>query len=164
MNSRDLISVVADSARLGGCKAFLDFLLSDDIQTSDYIKEYYLPVTRSALEKTLDDYRYLYYPDEPITIMPSFFTGEPEIWSDISALRHGAQKLENNDTLVLYEMTDEDRAAILDFFDTCVSGERADTIIWGIVTEELSAYQAGAKTLDEAASLIQNRVWIYLNE
>lgn len=164
VDSRDLISVVADSASLGGCKAFLDFLLSDDIQTSDYIKEYYLPVTRSALEKTLYDYRYLYYPDEPITILPSFFTGEPEIWSDISALRHGAQKLENNDTLVLYEMTEEDRAAILDFFDTCVSGERMDTVIWEIVTEELSAYQAGAKTLDAAVKIIQNRVWIYLNE
>ncbi|MBP3919469.1 MAG: extracellular solute-binding protein [Clostridia bacterium] len=162
----NLLAVFADSLNLGGCKAFIDFALSLDVQSSEYLTNQALPVTRAALEKSLSDYRYLYYPKEFRTSGSVIGGIKAESALTLSAEKHAAQK---DDSYLMssyraYEMTEEDRAAILDFFDTCVSGERADTVIWGIVTEELSAYQAGAKTLDDAAALIQNRVWIYLNE
>ena len=40
----------------------------------------------------------------------------------------------------------------------------SDGPIWRIVSEEAGAYFAGDKSAEEAAEIIQRRVWLYLNE
>jgi hypothetical protein len=39
-----------------------------------------------------------------------------------------------------------------------------DATVQSIIKEELSAYQAGVRSLEEAQSIIQSRLWIYINE
>ena len=61
------------------------------------------------------------------------------------------------------EITDEDKAEIMHFFDHLCAGN-TDKTVAEIVKEELSAYESGVKSLDDTSKLIQSRVWIYLNE
>ena len=44
------------------------------------------------------------------------------------------------------------------------SGEEASGQIRRIISEEAGAYFAGDKSAEEAAEIIQRRVWLYLNE
>ena len=61
------------------------------------------------------------------------------------------------------EITDVDKAEIMHFFENFRT-ENTDATIAEIVKEELSAWESGAKSLDEVSKLIQSRAWIYLNE
>ena len=61
------------------------------------------------------------------------------------------------------EITDDDKAEIMHFFENFRT-ENTDETIAKIVKEELSAWESGAKSLDEVSKLIQSRAWIYLNE
>ena len=61
-------------------------------------------------------------------------------------------------------ITDEDKAAMMDFFENCHMRADSDPVITSIVEEELSFWNGGARTLEETAKIIQSRVWIYLNE
>ena len=63
-------------------------------------------------------------------------------------------------------LTEEDKDAFLALLnaDGAVSSAAGNTVINSILEEELSAYYAGTKPLEETAKLIQSRVWIYLNE
>jgi hypothetical protein len=60
--------------------------------------------------------------------------------------------------------TEEDKAALLAFLDTCRMQANTDTVITSIVNEELSAWREGVRSLEDAAKIIDSRVWIYLNE
>ena len=77
------------------------------------------------------------------------------------AVRYGG-----TDDIVEVVLTEQDKDGLLALLSTedTVSSAADNTVISGILEEELSAYKAGAKTLEEVAGLMQSRVWIYLNE
>ena len=157
-----LLSVFSASANLGGCKAFLDFLLSDDMQTSDLLTQHTLPVTRSALKRLMEENRYFYYPKTLYTIRGM----DPTVKAlELEPLM--TRDTYNADTASRYtviEITDEDQAHILSFFDNCISFAHPDAVIVSILNEELSTYRAGVRSLEETTQIIDSRVWIYLNE
>lgn len=161
-NSLGLLSVFSASANLGGCKAFLDFLLSDDMQTSDLLTQHTLPVTRSALKRLMEENRYFYYPKTLHTIGGM----DPTVKAlELEPLM--TRDTYNADTASRYtviEITDEDQAHILSFFDNCISFAHPDGVIVSILNEELSTYRAGVRSLEETTQIIDSRVWIYLNE
>ena len=166
VQSSNLLAVSADSESLGGCKAFIDFCLSDDIQSSEYLTASALPVTRSALELALNNYRYLYYYNSFSTYEnPNLGGGSV---TQLSPVSHSAQKDEStlytSSSYTEMILTDDDFDTVLTFFDTCTAYADPDTVISGIVEEELSAWESGARSLEDAAKMIQSRVWIYLNE
>ena len=162
MQSLGLLSVFADSANLGGCKAFLDFILSDDMQTSQLLAEHMLPVTRSAMERLIDENRYFYYSKNFGTVAgmdPNVIT---LILEPMMANRFLDESKASSYTVV--EITDEDKANMMSFFDNCISYAHPDETIRDILNEELSVYRAGVRTLEETTKIIDSRVWIYLNE
>ncbi len=161
ITASNVLSVIAESDVLGGVQELLDFLLSDAVQTSAYLTENALPVTRSALEKTLAEYRFLYY-DSSLFHSVTGFGGASGI--SVHAIDHSSQYSEEksrNRTVI--EISDAEQEAFLRFFDR-ISALTPDPTVKSIVSEELSAYESGAKSLDEVSKLIQSRVWIYLNE
>ncbi len=168
INSYQNLAVFADSDTLGGCKAFIEFVLSDDIQSSSALIDTYLPVTKSAMALALDAYRYLYYSAESyVGESTNLMTGETVLYISFGAEQHSAERdteYASSPNFVEYAMSDEEREIILNFFETCTSYATADSTIYSIVVEELSAYYSGAKTLEEVTELIQSRVFIYLNE
>ena len=66
--------------------------------------------------------------------------------------------------MVEYIMTEEDRAALREMLCSMPVSRTCDVTVMENVTEELLAYSAGIRTLEDAAKIIQSRVWIYLNE
>ena len=149
----DSLSVFSDSPNLGGCKALIEFMLSDDIQCSDYLTAQSVPVTRSAIEKILDRKRYNYiFPQQlgsNILLETEFSSNEPKTVSDL---------------YVTVEITEQEQESLIDFLDGCYATQGYDLNVYRMVQEELSAYRSGAKTLEEVSRLIQSRVWIYVNE
>ncbi|MBE6657465.1 MAG: hypothetical protein E7604_03375 [Ruminococcaceae bacterium] len=151
-----LLSVMADSTVHGGCAEFISFLLSDRVQTSDKLIEQSLPVTLSGLEAAIDRYRYFYYVREGVQPMvPAAISDVP-----LEDYKTGFSETYNIEVVI----TDEDKAAMLDFFENCRMQAGSDPVIADIVEEELSYWYGGAKTLEETTKIIQSRVWIYLNE
>ncbi len=162
MSSAGSLAVFSDSANLGGCKAFLDFLLSDDMQTSEMLIQHALPVTRTALEKAIDQNRYFYYYERPGEIGKSIEVGR--VWLlDAQAVSAQPDPLMSS-TYKTVEITDEDKEQILSFFDNSISYNNPDEVINKILNEELSVYRAGVRSLEETTKIIDSRVWIYLNE
>ncbi len=156
INTNRLITVMADSTVHGGCREFLDFLLSDRVQTSDNLINNNLPVTLSGLSGAIDRYRYFYYIREGSADM------QPIAISDVPLEDYttGFSATYNIEIVI----TDEDKAAMMDFFENCHMRADSDPVITSIVEEELSFWNGGARTLEETAKIIQSRVWIYLNE
>ncbi len=151
-----LVTVMADSTAHGGCQAFLDFLLSDRVQTSDKLIGSALPVTLTGLSGAIDRYRYFYYIREGSSGL------EPVAVSDVPLEKYSPKLLETY--YIEIAITDEDKAAMMDFFENCHMRADSDPVITSIVKEELSFWNGGARTLEESANIIQSRVWIYLNE
>lgn len=162
MTSLGLLSVFADSANLGGCKAFLDFVLSDDMQASEMLARHMLPVTRSAMERLIDENRYYYYAKKFGTVGGMDPNAMTLLLEPLMTKSTYDESIASCYTVV--EITDEDKAQIMSFFDNSISYAHPDETIRDILNEELSVYRAGVRTLEETTKIIDSRVWIYLNE
>ena len=69
-----------------------------------------------------------------------------------------------NETVDVYAITEAQLQIVKDLIDSTHSVYSFDENILSIVSEECAAYFAGAKTIDETAALIQNRVSLYMAE
>ena len=157
------VAVFAESINLGGCKEFLDFLLSDEIQTFQTLASLALPVTRTAMEILIDDNRYFYYSKKTDTIGDLMGgTGTVLLLSALSSGTELDSSLANTHTVI--EITDQDKNKILNLLDHSTAFNNPDETLRSIVHEELSVYRAGARSLEETTKIIDSRVWIYLNE
>ena len=149
-------AVFADADVLQGCKAFMEFILSDARQANDLLTDSFLPVTRSAMEKAIDNNREYRYPQATVNQLRE---GNTPGYMNLNAYR-GA----DTEGYVTVSIEDDDKAAILSFFENCHMRANADPFILSIVNEELSFYEGNARTLEETTKIIDSRVWIYLNE
>ena len=59
---------------------------------------------------------------------------------------------------------EEDKARLRALFYDTPTQSMVDSTLTSILTEELSAYQAGIRTLEETQKLLQSRLYIYVNE
>ena len=172
-----MMGIRADSDNLGGVRAFLDFALSDAAQTSELLTSSFLPVTASAIRSLLDRYTYTYwfreedYRDYTVwengreivigkLLFPEFIGSVPAAEDILNAYADDGMPLRE------YILTEEDKETFLSFFEHAAmeTVTAKDSVIESILKEELSAYDSGAKTLEDVSKLIQSRVWIYLNE
>ena len=149
-------AVFADSDVIPGCEAFVEFLLSDTRQSDTDLTTSYLPVTRSAMEKAIDNNREYRYPQATVNQLRE---GTTQGYMNLNAYR-GA----DTEGYVTVSIEDDDKAAILSFFENCHMRANADPFILSIVNEELSFYEGHARSLEETTKIIDSRVWIYLNE
>lgn len=118
--------------------------MSDESQNSI---DYYLPVKRSALDKRkqadLNPPKTNEYGEEIYYPMTTWIGG----------------------TEVDIGNIDKETADFIDsYIGSIVRYNRYDEKITDIITEETSAYFSGAKTAEETAKLIQNRVQTYVSE
>ncbi len=167
--SRNLLAVFADSEKLEGCKVFIEYMLSDVVQTSESLTEKALPVTRSGLEHVIDSHRYFYYKKEMEAIMQivkvdgtaSYAPAGLSLQAEAHSAEYDPELAEQYEVM---EITDEDKATILYFLETCDAQTNVDTVIYDIFKEEISAYRAGVKSLETVTKNMQSRISLYLNE
>ena len=159
------ISVNAKSPVLRGAVTFLEFLLSDAVQTSALLKELSFPVTRTAMESVLCDSYHFFYDtmnpvDETGKINVGWFAGlsETELPAGIAA-----DDMAMPGT-VLVTLTENEIAELRTLVYDTPMQSRTDTVLSAIMEEELSSYRAGVYTLEQMQKNLQSRVGIYLQE
>ncbi|MBQ8577170.1 MAG: hypothetical protein IJ449_04275 [Clostridia bacterium] len=146
----------------GGAE-FLQFLLSREIQGAEQVLSGF-PVIRSVAENELE-WGNLYYSIDSTAPSGQSGTSAAEAVITIGAWSKTplpASKRLNypEDCTVLKPRRD----AMLDYLCTSTMRGAGDTVIRTILEEELSYVSQGVRTTEEAAKIIQSRVWIYVNE
>lgn len=158
------IAVLETSEYQDGCIAFLEFLLSDELQNAD---GNLLPVTKSALRAQLEDNRWFYYLKSQIKTIETPKKDLTDLDLPGTYSEYVSDYGITGDTESMYDvfsMTDENIEEIKEFFDTIDIRAKADNTILEIINEELSYWQNNARSLEETTKIIDSRVWIYLNE
>jgi len=142
----DLHINASSKVKLGAAQ-FLAYLLSDPIQM--YSADTVLPVTVSAVEALLADPTFVYAPGDLIRL--------DRLYSEeiLSAVYPTARR-------ITYDA--DDLAAIRRLLYETETSAAMDATMRAILEEELSAYRAGVRTLEETQAIIQSRLWIYINE
>lgn len=148
-----------------GAWEFIEFLLSDTIQNSETLTSYGLPITVSGIEKLINTYAE-YYLNFYLTdsVNNNLYSGDVSIigWGVKETLPDDHPNKKSADHVV--SLTEKDKQKLLDFFNSTDVKSHIDDTVSDIVDEEFNEYYADAITAEEAASRIQKRVFIYLNE
>lgn len=139
--------ISASTDKADGCWEFLKSFLTDECQEG--IAEYgYFPVKKSTFEKMADD-----------AMKPSTWTNEDgtvETYTESTSI--GGKEVE------LTPLTQEERDYAVSFVESITEHLSYNEEILNIISEEAAAYFSDQKTVDDVASIIQNRVNIYVNE
>ncbi len=153
------MAVHHDSENMEGAMTYLRMMLSDAVQTK--VAETDFPVVKSVVEKILIPGYHYYTPLNDF----NGDTGKSGVsYTFNGASEHPWLPSAFYDPMVQLHVTKEQQDALFD--DICSSTMRAagDARIRGIMEEELSAAMEGARSVADAAKIIQSRVFIYINE
>lgn len=156
------LGITEQSQKKQGAWDFIEFLLSDKIQTSEKLVSGDLPVTISAIEKLME-YSHYYMSVEPYSDDNIKNAGKFDIYvKSVDELPDDHPFVE----IAQYHITlsDSERYEILNFFNKTVIKSRQNEKITEIVMDETGAFYAGDVSAGNAARYIQNRVYTYINE
>lgn len=165
------ISVIANSPVVDGCTAFIQYMLTPEMQLdcAEYLLGDEMPVTKEAFLLWMNGKRFHYFSrlfvewaesgTEP-GIIPLY----PEGTSAVYDPNFGGSNGNADRRYRVIELTDEDIDKLYTFFDSCHMKGESDNVIMQIVEEELSYWRGNARSLEETTKIIHSRVWIYLNE
>ena len=170
LSSDAVFSISAMAENPAGANAFLQYLLSVPIQTSQTFMRYGLPVARESLTKVFP-VGYLHYRVKN----PDFLDDEQIEWNmqhpDGFFLyimpkneRMTVEDQERNGIFEIVHVTEDDRDLFLRFLDRAVMRTAADATLQSILDEELSYVESGVRPPEEAGKILQSRVGIYLAE
>ena len=177
VNMPSRMAVLADTDVKDGCIAFVKFLLDNERQTADNHMD--LPVTKDGIRALFEKNRYYLYTTDvynnignPAASMReptiSFDTSDPIVMisAEFSSDAPIAPETDDNGNPYGYcvELPQKDIDAFLYFLDNCHMSAGSDDTVEAIVTEELSYWQNGVKSLEEVTKIMQSRVSIYLAE
>ncbi|MBQ7300733.1 MAG: hypothetical protein IJW77_12935 [Clostridia bacterium] len=165
LSSETDLSVCAKSPVLRGAVTFIEYLLSDAVQTADRLTSLAFPVTQTAMEMQLSEIYHFFYDtmipvDETEKINIGWFAGlsAAEIPDGISP----EDMVMPGTVLVTLTETDIDKLRTL-LYDTPMLTD-ADSTLNAILNEELSAYFGGGCTFEKLQTNLQSRISIYLQE
>ena len=168
--SSDTMFSLSHTARCPlGAVAFMQYLLSDEIQTCRMMREYGLPAARSAMEKTFP-VGYIYYKNGTrahITVDGEWYAYHPEAVTlgymyQKDWISQEEQETEGIFTSVFVQKEDCD--LFIRFLDRATVKTSSDAALAEILDEELSYAESGARSAAQTGEVLQSRVFIYLNE
>lgn len=145
------VRINASSPLQLGAMQVLSYLLSDEIQTLPRLTDTSFPVTKTALDVLLQQETF-YFSDTVFYKDPNGRYG----------IRQYKNKLSKNCMEVSLSIEERDMIRQL-FYDTQMQSV-SDPTMTSIIEEELSAYQAGIRSLEETQKILQSRLYIYVNE
>ncbi|MBR4962102.1 MAG: hypothetical protein IKY52_14490 [Clostridia bacterium] len=154
-----------------GAKAFLEFLLSDTVQTSSRVMEHAFPVTGSAVEKLLETDWFIFAlqfheEEENGRMYTSAFVDTAVSESEPDMEEWELYSEEQNSSLqhTIVEYTQADKEALRSLLEDPRAGQINDPVLQAIIMEEISAWYSGDRTMEETINVLQSRVGIYLAE
>ncbi|MBQ7300398.1 MAG: extracellular solute-binding protein [Clostridia bacterium] len=159
--------ITADTEHYDGALAFLQYLFTEEIQSSEGLSDYGMSPIMEHLETALAKSVYVYDTRGYLSEIDS--SGTPVYYRSCIGSFHPddpmlAEFAARPDKYVIERFTEEETAHIRSLFYETEMQSMADQTVMSIINEELSYWQNGVKSLEETAKIIQSRVWIYLNE
>ena len=148
----------ADSKVQRGAAEFLAYLLSDRIQQTDWFCMENFPVTKSGFELMLDARQFFRFNTEtPVNtaMLDSVYVNQIVYNFPLS------EKPWDGQADITFTEKDKERLRAL-FYETPTQS-MVDSTLTSILNEELSAYQAGIRSLEETQKILQSRLYIYVN-
>ena len=140
------IAITSGSSNIEACKEVIRLLLSDEIQ-SLYGSLDGNPVSRQGLENIIADAVWFYNDQTDRYLI--YFTPE---------------EVENNGRSIEYVDADETTEIYMSMIDSCSGLYSIDLVAERIICEEMEAYLAGQKDLDETVVIIEDRINTYRSE
>lgn len=145
----DVYSSAAISAQTNekdACVAFINTLLSEDIQTDYGRYDFCTPVRVSAFETSAQEGIEMY--NDSLEDNLRWYTEEEIIMYGINT-----EPLDNS-SIQTYE----------DMIESCSQVSSMDPAVASIVVEEMGAYFSGQKSLDDVIEIMEDRVQTFINE
>ncbi len=134
------IAIMSASDKVDGALAFLEFLMSNQMQAS--FSNSYIPITVSSFNTYCESLQ--------------------EVKSTSSEI---ATEIEIDGTVYsIVPLTEDEIETYCSVLNRCKERVFFDWEISGIIEEECEAFLCGQRSAEEVANLIQNRVQIYLSE
>lgn len=153
------IHMNTDSKVQRGAAEFLAYLLSDRIQQTEALSMENFPITRSSFDAILDVRQFFRFNTET-PVMDS--TGDQVMVNQLVYDFPLPEKPSEGQADIPF--TDEAKQRLRALFYDTPTQSVADSTLTSILNEELTAYQAGVRTLEEAQKILQSRLYIYVNE
>ncbi|MCQ2432663.1 MAG: hypothetical protein MJ175_08685 [Clostridia bacterium] len=160
MDSDAILSVTSIAECPEGAAAFMKYLFSDYIQASQAVSHFGLPVTKSALKAIFPIGHIYYFPTDVASVYD-----DPVLKDAISFFGIVQDKPTNYDGYFAHVyVTDEDCEKFIRFLDRARAIKGCNSVVRSIIDEEVSYYVGGVRSAEDTARIIQNRLYIYLNE
>ena len=153
VSNMESAAILETSNSMEGAAAFLEYLVSDTVQTSSIITNSYIPVTTAGIENELSyNWRYCRITSDDV-LVTEYRTMEPKILDFFEKREYLEISVTENDRQQIRTLLEDNRA-----------GKYADPTITKILQEEISAYLSGDRTVEDTVRVLQSRVGTYLAE
>ena len=139
-------AVSAQTNEKDACVAFINTLISEDIQTDYGRYDYCTPIRISSFETSAQEGIELY--NQSVEENLRWYSEEEIIMYDI-----------NTETL-----DDSSIASFEEMIESCSQISSMDPAVASIVVEEMGAYFSGQKSLDDVIEVMEDRVQTFINE
>lgn len=147
-----------------GAAAFVEYILSDTVQTSHTVTEFSFPVTSSAVEKILEpDWYTVTCSDVPIADPDREDMSFGTVLY-VNSISYEKPQTPGTPEIRLIEYTDEDKVLLRSILEGENTGTVPDPTVEAILQEELSVYLSGDRSAADTARILQNRIGTYLAE
>lgn len=159
------LSVNTKSPVLRGSVTFIEYLLSDAVQTADRLTALAFPVTETAINVQLSEIYHFFYD----TMIPADNTGKINIgWFaglTVDEIPDGVtpEEMAMSGTLLVTLDTEDIAKLRTLLYDTPMLSD-ADSVLNTILNEELSTYFGGGCSLEKLQKNLQSRISIYIQE
>lgn len=162
------ISIASNARCADGAAAFLDFLMSADVQACDRLSMRGLPVSREGMIEAFPKYVHSCLREiRETSDIQSWLNLHPDAFSLICICSDELMdelNQDGNNVFDVIKLTDEDCDRFIRFLDRAVARTAVDATLLEIVNEEMSYVENGVRTPAEAGKILQSRVGIYLAE
>lgn len=111
------------------------------------------PILKSALEKQFEK-----------DMEPEYTKDENGNQTEMPKMTWGSSMGGEEFSVQVYAATKEQTDRVREMIDTTKNAEQMDAEVLNIILEEASGYFSGQKSMEDVASVVQNRVQLYLNE
>ncbi len=165
LDAEMLLSLSSLAASPDGVGAFMNFLLSDEIQASKRVAEGGLPVSRTAMEKVFPVGYIYYFPQIDVGNEKSDWYSTHKKALTLS-YHYYSERQEGyfQDLITFLQVTEDDRDKFIRFLDSAVMKTNSDKVLSDIISEELSYTESGERSAAETGKILQSRIYIYINE
>ncbi len=141
----DSVAISAKSENIDGCRQFINVLLSDDIQMLYAVSDR-TPVNIDAFESAAQESQEAF--NRSMSVMLDEYSSAELAANGMSTVMLDEQDIADYEALIM----------------SCDHMPHTDSAVMLIVREEIQAYFAGQKTLEEVLEIINNRVATFVNE